>query len=153
MRPARWSCATGAGAQLGVSTGGGERWDTIVWLDHRALAEADDCTATGHRVLDYLGGVMSPEMQTPKLMWIKRNLPDVWERAGQFFDLADFLTYRASGSKARSQCTLACKWTYLAHEDEGWQQDFFARRRHSRHAGARRPADSAPALPAPISAR
>ena len=65
-----------AGAQLGVSTGGGERWDTIVWLDHRALAEADDCTATGHRVLDYLGGVMSPEMQTPKLMWIKRNLPD-----------------------------------------------------------------------------
>ena len=86
-----------AGAQLGVSTGGGERWDTIVWLDHRALAEADDCTATGHRVLDYLGGVMSPEMQTPKLMWIKRNLPDVWERAGQFFDLADFLTYRAVG--------------------------------------------------------
>ena len=114
-----------AGAQLGVSTGGGERWDTIVWLDHRALAEADDCTATGHRVLDYLGGVMSPEMQTPKLMWIKRNLPDVWERAGQFFDLADFLTYRASGSNARSQCTLACKWTYLAHEDDGWQQDFF----------------------------
>ena len=38
-----------AGAQLGVSTGGGERWDTIVWLDHRALDEADDCTATGHK--------------------------------------------------------------------------------------------------------
>ena len=65
-----------AGAQLGVSTGGGERWDTIVWLDHRALDEADACTATGHKVLEYLGGVMSPEMQTPKLMWIKRNLPD-----------------------------------------------------------------------------
>ena len=68
---------------------------------------------------------MSPEMQTPKLMWIKRNLPETWERAGQFFDLADFLTYRASGSNARSQCTLACKWTYLAHERQGWQQDFF----------------------------
>ena len=113
------------GAQLGVSTGGGERWDTIVWLDHRALDEADACTATGHQVLDYLGGVMSPEMQTPKLMWIKRNLPEVWERAGQFFDLTDFLTYRASGSNARSQCTLACKWTYLAHEEAGWQRDFF----------------------------
>ncbi len=113
------------GAQLSVSTGGGERWDTIVWLDHRALAEADDCTATDHRVLDYLGGVMSPEMQTPKLMWIKRNLPETWARAGQFFDLADFLTHRASGSNARSQCTLTCKWTYLAHERQGWQQDFF----------------------------
>ena len=77
--PVRWSCATGKARQLGVSTGGGERWDTIVWLDHRALAEADDCTATGHRVLDYLGGVMSPEMQTPKLMWLKRNLPETWD--------------------------------------------------------------------------
>jgi FGGY-family pentulose kinase/HAD superfamily hydrolase (TIGR01509 family) len=114
-----------AGAQLGVSTAGGERWDTIVWLDHRALAEADACTATGHAVLGHLGGVMSPEMQTPKLMWIRKNLPDVWSRAGFFFDLADFLTWKASGSNARSQCTLACKWTYLAHEEPGWRQDFF----------------------------
>src|SRR5690606_14863030 len=44
------------------------RWDTIVWLDHRAIDEADRCTRSGHRVLDHLGGVMSPEMQIPKLM-------------------------------------------------------------------------------------
>ena len=69
---------------------------------------------------------MSPEMVTPKLMWLKRNLPGSWSRAGYFFDLADFLTFRASGSLARSQCTLACKWTYLAHEEGGWRRDFFA---------------------------
>ena len=74
-------------ARLSVSTGGEKRWDTIVWLDHRALAEADECTATGHRVLDYLGGVMSPEMATPKLMWLKRHLPDSWNEAGYLFDL------------------------------------------------------------------
>ena len=49
-------------ASSAVSTSGERRWDTIVWLDHRALAEADECTATGHRVLDFIGGVMSPEM-------------------------------------------------------------------------------------------
>jgi len=113
------------GRQLGVSMAGGERWDTIVWLDHRALDEADACTATGHAVLDHLGGVMSPEMQTPKLMWISRNLPDVWARAGLIFDLTDFLAWKATGSNARSQCTLACKWTYLAHEEPGWRGDFF----------------------------
>ena len=69
------------GGQLSVSATGEKRWDTIVWLDHRALAEADECTATGHRVLDYLGGVMSPEMATPKLMWLKRNLPGSWSDA------------------------------------------------------------------------
>ncbi|MCR4265018.1 FGGY-family carbohydrate kinase [Nitratireductor sp. ZSWI3] len=114
-----------AGGQVSVSPGGEKRWDTIVWLDHRALAEADECTATGHRVLDYIGGVMSPEMQTPKLMWLKRNLPESWSAAGHFFDLADFLTWKASGSFERSQCTLTCKWTYLAHETPGWQRDFF----------------------------
>lgn len=114
------------GGQLGVSAAGGQRWDTIVWLDHRAIREADECTASGHRVLDYIGGVMSPEMVTPKLMWLKRHLPQTWSKAGYFFDLADFLTWRASGSLARSQCTLAAKWTYLAHEQEGWQRDFFA---------------------------
>jgi FGGY-family pentulose kinase len=113
------------GGQVSVSTGGEDRWDTIVWLDHRAHAQADACTASGHRVLDFVGGTMSPEMQTPKLMWLKQNLPESWARAGLFLDLADFLTFRASGSTARSQCTLACKWTFLAHEDQGWQQDFF----------------------------
>ena len=112
------------GKQLSVSLMGENRWDTIVWLDHRALAEADECTATGHAVLNYIGGVMSPEMESPKLMWLKRHLPETWRQAGYFFDLADFLTWKASGSLARSQCTLTCKWTYLGHAD-GWQHGFF----------------------------
>jgi len=115
------------GRPLSVSRSGAPRWDTIVWLDHRALAEAEECTATGHRVLDFVGGVMSPEMETPKLMWLARHLPECWASAGYFFDLADFLTWKASGSLARSQCTLTCKWTYLAHERPSWQGDFFAR--------------------------
>lgn len=112
------------GRQLSVSTNGAREWDTIVWLDHRAQAEARECSASGHRVLEYLGGVMSPEMEIPKLMWLKRHLPQTWAQAGYFFDLADFLTYMASGSLARSQSTLTCKWTWLGHERVGWQDDF-----------------------------
>jgi FGGY-family pentulose kinase len=70
--------------------------------------------------------VMSPEMASPKLMWLKRHLPESWNKAGTIFDLTDYLTSRASGSLERSQCTLTCKWTYLAHEAPGWQRDFFA---------------------------
>ncbi|CDX34099.1 FGGY carbohydrate kinase domain-containing protein [Mesorhizobium sp. SOD10] len=114
------------GGQISVSVTGEKRWDTIVWLDHRAIAEADECTKSGHAVLDYIGGVMSPEMETPKLMWLKRHLPKTWHEAGYLFDLADFLTWKASGSLARSQCTLTAKWTYLAHEEKSWRRDFFA---------------------------
>jgi FGGY-family pentulose kinase len=112
------------GKPLTASTGGEDRFDTIVWLDHRALAEADFCTATKHRVLEYSGHFMSPEMEMPKLMWLKKNLPDSWARAGYFFDLADFMTWKATGSPARSRCTLTAKWNYLAHGASGWQTDF-----------------------------
>lgn len=112
--------------QLSVSGGGDPRWDTIVWLDHRALKEADECTATGHQVLSQAGGVMSPEMQIPKLMWLKRRLPETWHNMGLAMDLADFLTWKSTGSTARSQGTLACKWTFQPHEGQGWQRDFLA---------------------------
>jgi len=109
-----------------VSTTGEDRWNVIVWLDHRAIAEAQICTASGHRVLDSLGGAMSPEMAIPKLMWLKRAQPAAWRRYRRVLDLADFLTFRACGANARSCCTLTCKWTYLAHEEPGWQDDFLA---------------------------
>lgn len=112
------------GAPLPVGDGDA-RWDTIVWLDHRALEQAAECTGTNHAVLDSIGGVMSPEMEVPKLMWLKRHRPETWARAGHFFDLADYLTWRASGSRARSQCTLTCKWTWIGGEG-GWQPDFLA---------------------------
>ncbi|KQS76988.1 ribulokinase [Rhizobium sp. Leaf384] len=111
------------GAPLSVNRKGDPRWDTIVWLDHRALAQADACTATRHPVLVHSGRVMSPEMQMPKLLWLKQTLPEQWERIGYLFDLADFMSWRATGSTVRSRCTLSAKWNYLGHAD-GWQRDF-----------------------------
>ncbi|CAI1759427.1 Ribulokinase [Serratia fonticola] len=96
----------------------------IVWMDHRATEQAERINATGHPVLNYVGGKISPEMETPKLLWLKENRRAVYDSAWQFFDLADFLTWRATGDLARSVCTVTCKWTYLAHEKR-WDPDYF----------------------------
>ena len=98
----------------------------IVWMDHRAIEQARRIDATRDQVLDYVGGTISPEMQTPKLLWLRQHLPASYEGAGQFLDLADYLTWRASGSLDRSVCTVTCKWTYLAHEGR-WAADYFRR--------------------------
>ncbi|WP_196259792.1 FGGY-family carbohydrate kinase [Pelagibacterium limicola] len=116
-----------AGQPLAVSPGCDAKWDTVVWLDHRAQEEAEEVNGTGHRVLAFSGGAISPEMEIPKLMWLKRNMPQTWEAAGHIFDLSDFLVWKATGSLARSQSTLTSKWTFLAHEKDGWQRDFLAR--------------------------
>lgn len=116
-----------SGAPVTVSTTGDDAYNVVMWADHRATAEADEMTATRHRVLDHVGGVMSPEMELPKLQWLKRHLPDAWHRYGLALDLTDFLTWKATGTVAASACTVTCKWTYLNHEQPGWQQDFLAR--------------------------
>ena len=115
----------GAGGQpLPVGPSEQAERDIIVWMDHRALAQADRINATGHEVLKYVGGRISPEMETPKLLWLLENRPSVFAAAWQFFDLTDFLTWRATGDLSRSTCTVTCKWTYLAHERR-WDESYF----------------------------
>ncbi len=102
---------------LTVSPTGEARQNVIVWMDHRAVEQADRINSTEHPVLQYVGGIISPEMETPKLLWLKENLSDTWARATRFLDLPDFLSYRATGVDVRSLCTTVCKWTYLGHEE------------------------------------
>ncbi len=111
---------------LTVSSSGDERRNVIVWMDHRATAEARRINETQDDVLRYVGGSISPEMEIPKLLWLKRHLPSTYGAAGHFFDLADYLSFRATGSTARSICTLACKWNFLAHERR-WSESYFER--------------------------
>lgn len=116
-----------------VSPTGNDEQNVIVWMDHRAIEQAQRINEGKHAVLRYVGGVISPEMESPKLCWLKEHLPNSWKRARRFFDLADFLTYRAAGADTRSLCTTVCKWTYQGHvapaipgsigrwDDEYWQ--------------------------------
>lgn len=98
--------------------------NVMVWMDHRAVRQAERINATGHAVLKYVGGQISPEMETPKLLWLKENRPEVYATAWQFMDLTDFLTWRATGDLSRSICTVTCKWTYLGHE-RAWDRSYF----------------------------
>lgn len=110
----------------GVSDRGEASIDTIAWLDHRAIRDAAAIDATGADVLAYVGGTISAEMQIPKLRWLFRHWPDRMAGA-EFFDLPDWLTYRATGSRIRSLCSVVCKWLYqgqMGHAGEGWDTQF-----------------------------
>jgi D-ribulokinase len=115
-----------SGEPLTVSTSGDNRRNVVVWMDHRAIPEARLVNETQDEVLRYVGGSISPEMEIPKLLWLKQHLRQSFDRAGHFFDLADYLSFRATESLARSTCTVTCKWNYLAHEKR-WSASYFQR--------------------------
>ncbi|KAL3270332.1 hypothetical protein HHI36_009380 [Cryptolaemus montrouzieri] len=67
-------------------------------------------------------------METPKLLWLKRNLnEECWQKAASFFDLPDFLTWKATDYDSRSLCSLVCKWAYEVSDDgnHNWNASFF----------------------------
>src|SRR5690606_41617115 len=61
------------GKPLAVGPSNDPARDIIVWMDHRAVAQAERIHATRAGVLDYVGGTISPESETPKPLRLKAN--------------------------------------------------------------------------------
>ncbi|GAM33247.1 kinase [Talaromyces pinophilus] len=110
----------------------GPNFDTdrnvILWLDHRPVEETDLINSTNHNLLRYVGGKMSIEMEIPKVLWLKNNMPKELFDKCKFYDLADALTHIATGNEKRSFCSVVCKQGYVPvgvdGSVKGWQDDF-----------------------------
>lgn len=102
--------------------------NVILWLDHRPVDETEKVNATNHNLLRYVGGRMSIEMEIPKVLWLKNNMPKELFDKCKFFDLADALTHMATGNENRSFCSVVCKQGYVPvgvdGSVKGWQDDF-----------------------------
>merc|ERR1712000_225054 len=107
----------------------GEDRNVILWLDHRPEEETDKINATNHKLLKYVGGKMSIEMEIPKALWLKNNMPPELFEKCKFYDLTDALTHLATGNEVRSFCSTVCKQGYVPvgveGSEKGWQEDFF----------------------------
>jgi nuclear pore complex protein Nup93 len=103
--------------------------NVILWLDHRPLAETDAINATGHNLLRYVGGTMNVEMEMPKILWLRNNMPAELFGRCKFYDLADALTHLATDRETRSFCSAVCKQGYVPvgidGSVKGWQEDFY----------------------------
>ncbi len=62
-------------------------------------------------------------MEIPKVLWLKNHMDAALFSCCQFFDLPDFLTYRATTDSTRSCCSVTCKCSFVPNK--GWQADFF----------------------------
>jgi FGGY-family pentulose kinase len=94
----------------------------LLWMDQRAAVEAQEISATGHPILRYVSGRVSPEWMLPKASWLKRNQPDLYSRAARLVECTDWMMYRLTGEWTLSLNHISVKWNY-ARPDGGWALD------------------------------
>ena len=79
-----------------------------MWMDIRATKEAEEIAALTDEHL-------SAEWMPCKLLWLKKNEPDIYEKAEVFCECQDYLTFVLTG-KWSVNINTACNWGYNADE-------------------------------------
>ena len=91
----------------------------LLWMDQRAFQEAEEISRTGDPVLRFVSGRVSPEWMLPKALWLKRNEPEIYDRAYRIVECTDWMMFRLTGEWTLSLNHVAVKWNY-ARPDGGW---------------------------------
>ena len=99
--------------------------DAIMWMDLRATREAREIAATEDPALKYVGfGNVSPEWFPCKILWLKRNEPDIYDKAVTILDQPDWLAFTLTGEKTLNINTTTVRWFYDSTSG-GFPLDFY----------------------------
>jgi xylulokinase len=106
-------CASGIGACILPADGDGNplRPAMLYGIDTRAAREIDELNDRYGRetLLERCGSVLTTQAVGPKIVWLRRNEPEVWGKTGKFFMASSFIAYRLTGEyvldhHSASQC-------------------------------------------------
>ncbi len=96
--------------------------DAIVWLDNRAVEEAKMIEAEfGRQKVYEITGQPEVTATWPacKLLWVKRNEPEVWAKTKKVFLLEDYLLYKLTG-RFVTEKTLQSSSLYFDIKNGDW---------------------------------
>ncbi len=96
--------AVGASAigpcMLPVDADGAPLMNAVLYgVDTRAVREIEDLTAGigADRILSHSGNALTSQAIGPKILWLKRNRPDIYAKASKFLNATSFLVHRLTG--------------------------------------------------------
>ena len=97
----------------------------IVWLDNRAVKEAEEIEAHfGQEKIYAVTGQPETTGGWPgcKLLWVQRNLPEVWKKTKKIFLLEDWVLYNLSGEFV-TEPSIQSSSIYLDITKKDWWQE------------------------------
>ncbi len=84
----------------------------LLWMDVRAAEQASRIHGTGHPALCYSMSGVNAEWMLPKVLWLKENEPELYDKTANFFEYQDWLAYRLTGRLVLNQSTSSLRWFY-----------------------------------------
>ena len=86
----------------------------IIWLDKRATEQCDRLvSAVGSERLGELTGLVADASHSaPKMMWIRENEPDVWQRAAMLAPVGSYVLHHLTGSHAQDAANASSTMVY-----------------------------------------
>ena len=118
------SLCTTASTVLPVDRDGNHLDDALLWMDNRAKEEASFINSQKHEVLKYCGGEVSVEWMIPKMLWLKKHQPEIYDSMYRFVEMLDYINHYLTGEWCSSICQATCKANYVK-DYGGWVEDYY----------------------------
>lgn len=98
----------------------------MIWMDQRAAAQADmlNSRMNPKDMLDETANYCLPSYWAPKLLWLKENKPEVFERVKKVVFTKDYLRYRMTGEIATEVSDASCSFL-LDMKNRRWSDKMF----------------------------
>ena len=96
----------------------------ILWMDNRASAQAQEIFKTNHPAIERSKAGISSEWLIPKVLWLKQNQSEIFDKTAYFMEQVDYLTLRLSGKPTLSLNHVTHRWFYNKR-DGGWPSAFY----------------------------
>lgn len=99
--------------------------NAIIWLDNRADAEAKEMEEKFglEKIYNLTGQAEIPAgYPAPKIMWIKKNRPEIFAKADKFLLLEDYILYRLTGKFVASRSLYSSSLLMNVHDGEYIQE-------------------------------
>ena len=93
-------------------------------VDTRASREIEDLTASigAEMIFARCGNALTSQSVGPKILWLRRNRPDIYARAHKFLNSTSFLVHRLTGRFVTDHYTAANTSPLYLIDEQSWSE-------------------------------
>jgi ribulokinase len=118
-------CVDGTSSTVvSIDENGSHLRNAIMWMDHRATAQAQKIFETRDPVLKVCQAGLSAEWFVAKILWLKENEREVYDKTRYFMEQADWINYRLTKNPTASINHTTHRWFYDSR-DQCWPESFY----------------------------